>query len=59
LMHGSEDPITSAKSSQLFAEKAEDKVTFKKWDGMDHEIHNEFNQAEVFKVMLDWLDGHL
>ena len=58
LMHGSADPITSAKASQLFAERAGDKVTVKIWDGMYHEIHNEFDQAQVFKVMLDWLDKH-
>jgi alpha-beta hydrolase superfamily lysophospholipase len=58
LMHGSADPITSAKASQLFAERAGDKVTVRIWDGMYHEIHNEFDQAQVFKVMLDWLDKH-
>ena len=58
LMHGSADPITSAKASQEFAEKAGDKVTLKIWDGLYHEIHNEPEKAEVFKVMLDWLDKH-
>jgi alpha-beta hydrolase superfamily lysophospholipase len=58
LMHGSADPLTSAKASQEFAEKAGDKVTLRVWDGMYHEIHNEFEKAEVFKVMLDWLVKH-
>jgi acylglycerol lipase len=58
LMHGAADPITSAKASQEFAEKAGDKVTFKLWDGLYHEIHNEPEKAEVFKVMLDWLGKH-
>jgi acylglycerol lipase len=58
LMHGSADPITSAKASQEFAEKAGDKVTLKIWDGLYHEIHNEPEKAEVFKVMLDWLAKH-
>jgi acylglycerol lipase len=58
LMHGAADPITSAKASQEFAEKAGDKVTFKLWDGLYHEIHNEPEKAEVFKAMLDWLGKH-
>jgi len=58
LMHGADDPITSAKASQEFAEKAGDKVTFKLWNGMFHEIHNELEKAEVFNFMLDWLGNH-
>lgn len=58
LMHGSDDPITSPKASQAFAEKAGDKVTFKSWPGLFHEIHNEAAQADVFKTMLTWLDQH-
>jgi alpha-beta hydrolase superfamily lysophospholipase len=59
LMHGGADPLTSAKASQEFAEKAGDKVTLKIWDGMYHEIHNEPEQAQVFTYMVDWLDKHL
>jgi alpha-beta hydrolase superfamily lysophospholipase len=58
LMHGAADPITSARASQEFARKAGDKVTIKVWDGLYHEIHNEPEKAEVFKVMLGWLDRH-
>ena len=58
LMHGADDPIISAKASQEFAQKAGNKVTLKVWDGLYHEIHNEFEKADVFKVMLDWLGMH-
>jgi alpha-beta hydrolase superfamily lysophospholipase len=58
LMHGAADPITSAKASQEFAQKAGDKVTLKVWDGLYHEIHNELEKAEVFNTMLDWLGKH-
>ena len=58
LMHGAADPITSAKASQEFAEKAGDKVTLKVWDGLYHEIHNEPEQGQVFAYMLDWLGNH-
>lgn len=58
LMHGAEDPITSAKASAEFARRAGDKVTLKVWESLYHEIHNEPVQADVFKFMVDWLDRH-
>ena len=58
LMHGSDDPITSARASREFAEKAGDKVTLKLWDGRYHEIHNELEKDQVFAFMLDWLGRH-
>jgi alpha-beta hydrolase superfamily lysophospholipase len=58
LMHGAADPITSARASQEFAQKAGSKVTLKIWDGLYHEIHNELQKAEVFNFMLDWLGKH-
>jgi len=59
LMHGGADPITSAEASRQFADKAGSNVTLRIWDGLYHEIHNEAEQGEVFKVMIGWLDGHL
>lgn len=56
LMHGGGDPITSATASRQFADRAGGNVTLRIWDGLYHEIHNEFEQAEVFKVMIEWLD---
>jgi alpha-beta hydrolase superfamily lysophospholipase len=58
LMHGGADPIISLQACQEFASRAGDKVTFKIWDGMYHEIHNEPEQAQVFAYMLDWLGKH-
>jgi len=59
LMHGAADPITSAAASREFAARAGNKITLKVWPDMYHEIHNEPAKGEVFKVMLDWLDGCL
>jgi alpha-beta hydrolase superfamily lysophospholipase len=59
LMHGGADPMTSAEASRQFAGKAGKNITLRIWDGMYHEIHNEPEQAEVFKVMIEWLDQHL
>lgn len=59
LMHGGADPITSAAASRQFAGQAGKNVTLSIWDGLYHEIHNEFEQGEVFKVMIEWLDKHI
>lgn len=56
LMHGSADRLTSADASREFAEKAGEKVKLKIWDGFYHEIHNEPEQADVFKTIIDWLE---
>ena len=62
IMHGKDDKLTYASGSADFAKLAGEKnkdVTLKLWDGLYHEIHNEPEQAEVFKVMIEWLDKHL
>ena len=56
LMHGSADEITSAEASREFAEKAGENVTLKIWDGLYHETHNEPEQGDVFKKIIDWLN---
>lgn len=59
IMHGKEDRLTYPSGSADFAKLAGEKnkdVTLRLWDGLYHEIHNEPEQAEVFKVMVEWLD---
>ena len=59
LMHGSADRITSANASREFARNGGRNITLHIWDGSFHEIHNELNQAEVFKMMTLWMDARL
>ncbi|HEY5729067.1 MAG TPA: lysophospholipase [Anaerolineales bacterium] len=62
LMHGTEDRLVYASGSEEFARLASESnadVTLKLWDGLHHEIHNEPEQAEVFKAMTEWLGKHL
>ncbi len=59
LMHGTEDRIAYPSSSLQFADLApKDKVTLKMWEGFKHELHTDPEKAEVFRVMIDWLDKH-
>ncbi len=57
LMHGGDDTVTSPEGSKLFYAHIKEKsdVTFKLWEGLYHEIHNELQQEEVFKLELKWL----
>lgn len=60
LMHGTKDEIAYPSSSTLFADLApKDKLTLKMWDGFKHELHTDPEKADVFKVMVDWLDKQL
>jgi len=59
IMHGGADRITSPEASREFAEKAGEQVTLHIWEGLYHEIHNEPEQADVFKVMVEWLDSQI
>ncbi len=59
LMHGGADRITSAQASREFAQKGNKNITLHIWDEWYHEIHNEPDQAEVFKMMTIWMDARL
>jgi alpha-beta hydrolase superfamily lysophospholipase len=60
LMHGTGDKIAYPSGSECYAETApKDKLTYKKWEGFKHELHTDPERAQVFKFMVDWLDGHL
>lgn len=58
LMHGNADEFTSVDGSRQFAAKAPDKlVTYKEWEGLYHEMHNEPQRQEVFQFMAGWLSA--
>lgn len=59
LMHGSADRLTSADASREFTRSGSANVTLHIWDGWFHEIHNEPDQQEVFKMMIDWMNARL
>lgn len=55
--HGTADRLTSHHGSELFAEKTEKLVTFVSFEGFYHETHNEPEKAEVFKMLILWLNA--
>ncbi|MEW6663794.1 MAG: alpha/beta hydrolase [Thermodesulfobacteriota bacterium] len=56
LMHGGGDRITSASASREFVKMGGSSITLHVWDGWYHEIHNEPEKAEMFRVMISWMD---
>ena len=66
LMHGSEDRIVLADASRQFAERMERQgqqlsghCTFKLWEGLYHEIHNEPEKEQVLRFIVSWMDHRL
>lgn len=59
LMHGGADGITDPQGSEDFAKRVTGDVTFKKWEGLYHEIHNEPEKEEVIALIVNWINEHL
>jgi len=55
LLHGSDDQITSARASQLFAENAGGGCQFHLFQNAFHELHNDSCKDEVFDLILNWI----
>jgi alpha-beta hydrolase superfamily lysophospholipase len=55
---GSQDRLTSADASREVAAKVPGDCTFKLWDGLYHETHNEPQKAEVLGFMIQWIKAH-
>jgi len=55
LMQGDEDKVTSIAASRQFAERAGKRCTFREWPGLQHELHNERQRADVLATIRHWL----
>ena len=59
LFHGNQDRLTSFAASKEFAQAAGSNVTFKEWDGLFHETHNEPQKAQVFEYVMNWINAQI
>ena len=59
LMHGSDDPITDPRGSQLLADRIGTMATYHSWPGMYHEVHHETNRMEVLTYVWQWMSARL
>jgi alpha-beta hydrolase superfamily lysophospholipase len=59
IMHGSDDRITSAAASAAFCTRAKGDVTWREWEGLWHEMHNEPQKEQLFEYTLAWMHKYL
>lgn len=59
IVHGTGDQLTDPNGSVAFSKNAGPEVHIKLMNGLYHELHNEPEKQEVFKIYLEWLDSHL
>ncbi len=55
LCHGASDKVTSCSATEKLASQSE-LITFKKWNNLRHEIHNEPQQVEVLDYIYNWMN---
>lgn len=59
LVHGSGDRLVSIDAIKAFVKDAPpDKLTYKVWEGLYHETHNEPEKQQVLAYTIAWLDAH-
>ncbi len=59
LLQGEKDHIVNQEKTRQFAAKVPDPIiTFKIFPELYHELHNEFEQEQVFFVILEWINQH-
>ena len=56
--HGTDDAVISQPSSEEFARRVSN-VTYKKWQGLYHEIHNEPEKMVVLNDILAWINKQM
>jgi alpha-beta hydrolase superfamily lysophospholipase len=59
IMHGTEDFLTYQPASEAFANRVKGDITYRKWEGLYHEIHNEPEKMQVLEEIAVWLDAHV
>jgi alpha-beta hydrolase superfamily lysophospholipase len=59
MMHATEDFLTSQPASEAFAKRVKGDITYRKWEGLYHEIHNEPEKAQVLEEIVVWLNAHV
>lgn len=56
LLQGSEDRLVNPAATDAFAKKCLAKITYNVYPGLYHELHNEFEKAEIIQTMISWMD---
>lgn len=55
LMNGTGDRLVSPDAIREFADRASGNITYIPWEGLYHELHNEYRREEVLNTTILWL----
>jgi alpha-beta hydrolase superfamily lysophospholipase len=55
LMHGTADLITSRSASEQFSRNLNKPHTFRTWEGLRHELHNEIQGDAIIQYICQWI----
>jgi len=55
IMHAEQDKLTLASGSKQFVENNPANVTFKIWEDVYHELHNDVKRNQMFLFIEDWI----
>jgi acylglycerol lipase len=57
LMQGTGDHLVSPQATSRFAAGVpQNLVTYREWEGLYHELHNEYEKEQVIQAMVNWID---
>mgnify|MGYP001074965513 CR=1 FL=1 len=54
MMHSSGDLAVNIQGTEEFVEAVSYPITYKRWEGLYHELHNEPEKEQVFQTIFDW-----
>ncbi len=57
LAHGTADQVCLVNGSDLFKQRANGHVTYRRWEGLYHETHNEPEKEQVLQAMISWISS--
>ena len=55
IMHSSSDLAVNIQATEQFVNEVSYPITYKRWEGLYHELHNEPEKEEVFRTIFDWI----
>ncbi len=55
LVHGTADGVTDFEATKSFSERVQGDITFKAWEGLFHETHNEPEQEKTIGFLIGWI----
>jgi alpha-beta hydrolase superfamily lysophospholipase len=59
LLHGTGDGLTSHLASRELAALRKDLITYYEFEGLYHELHNEFERLNILQTILLWLEQQI